>query len=140
MFRYQPSIYYVINEMKATDYCGNLIGPVLTSVVVSYDLDQVSTLPPFANSNEWQTRMGPPTQLYLSDLRTDCPLTYSEPPDNHNVYGDPNYDPGCNPVIEYKTELKDSVAGLVSHELVCIVANAVPVGPGRIAEGTMVES
>jgi hypothetical protein len=113
MIRYEPSIYYVIDEMKATDYCGNLIGPILTSVVVGYDLDQVSTLPPFANENEWQTRMGPPTQLHLSDLRTDCPQAYSVPPDNHNVYGDPNYDPGCNPVIEYRTELKNSVAGLV---------------------------
>lgn len=96
--------------MKATDYCGHPIGPTLTNVVVSYDLDQVSTLPPYAK--EWDTtRMGPPTQLHLSDLKTDCPQSYTVPPNNHNVAGDPNYDLGCNPVLEYNIQLKDSVAG-----------------------------
>ena len=109
MCRTSPLIYYVIDEMKATDYCGNLIGPVVTNYVTSYALDQVSTLPPYAD--EWaQTRMGPATQLYLNDLKTDCPQSYTVPINNHNVVGD-DYDYGCNPVIEYKTELKDSVAG-----------------------------
>jgi hypothetical protein len=96
--------------MKATDYCGNLIGPIVTNFITSYDLDQVSTLPPFANSND-DTRIGGPTQLQLSDLKTDCPQTYSIPVNNHNLVGDEDYDPGCNPVIEYKIELKDAVAG-----------------------------
>jgi hypothetical protein len=96
----------VIDKIWATNYCGQEIGPPQTNFIWSYNLDQVSTLQPFAD--EWATtRMGGPEQLQLSDLHTGCPKVQASdvPENNHNTNKD-----GCNPVLEFNIDLKDAVA------------------------------
>jgi hypothetical protein len=109
-FRYSPSVYYEVNTMEARNYCGQLIGPVVTDFITSYPLSKVSTLQPYADAAA-TTRMGPPQQLKLNDLRSDCPVVAASdvPVNNHNIYNET--DVGCNPVLEYKIDLKNAVAG-----------------------------
>ena len=104
--RTSPSVYYVIDVISATNSCGQLIGPPITNYVHAYDLTDVSTLQPF--ENDWvTTRMGDPQQLELSDLHSGCPIVRASdvPWDNHNTNKD-----GCNPVLEFNIDLKDSIA------------------------------
>ncbi|RAL68181.1 hypothetical protein DID88_008888 [Monilinia fructigena] len=75
-----PSVYFAINTMKATDLCGKQVGPTIKNYAVGYDVTDVYTLQPYANTKV-KTRMGDPKQLQLSDLRTDCPQTTILPED-----------------------------------------------------------
>ncbi|KAF4635416.1 hypothetical protein G7Y89_g2681 [Cudoniella acicularis] len=100
-----PLIYYVINTMIATDYCGNTVGPTFKNYITSYNITDVSTLQPYANAKA-TTRMGNPEQLHLSDLKSNCPQAYTAPAQNHNIWN--TRDPGCNPVLVWRTDLKDA--------------------------------
>ncbi|PQE34065.1 hypothetical protein CJF32_00002895 [Rutstroemia sp. NJR-2017a WRK4] len=104
-----PSVYFAINTMKATGLCGQQVGPTLKNFAVGYDIKDVSTMQPFKNAKA-TTRMGPPQQLELSDLRTDCPKTTILPEDyfdyqgtNHLVQGE---DSQCNPILSWPTDLR----------------------------------
>ncbi|KAM3075651.1 hypothetical protein ACMFMG_007784 [Clarireedia jacksonii] len=104
-----PSVYFAINTMKATGLCGQQVGPTLKNFAVGYDLTDVYTLQPFKNAKA-TTRMGPPQQLQLSDLRTDCPQTTVLPKKyfdyletNHLVEGE---DSQCNPILSWPTDLR----------------------------------
>ncbi|PQE12321.1 hypothetical protein CJF31_00000525 [Rutstroemia sp. NJR-2017a BVV2] len=104
-----PSVYFAINTMKATGLCGQQVGPTLKNFAVGYDITDVSTMQPFKNAKA-TTRMGPPRQLELSDLRTDCPKTTILPEDyfdyqgtNHLVKGE---DSECNPILSWPTDLR----------------------------------
>jgi hypothetical protein len=95
--------------MKATGLCGQQVGPTLKNFAVGYDITDVSTLQPFKNAKA-TTRMGPPQQLELSDLRTDCPETTILPKNyfdyletNHLVEGE---DSKCNPILSWPTDLR----------------------------------
>lgn len=94
--------------MIATDWCGNLVGTTLTDFITSYSITDVSTLQPFLYTTGTQ-RAGTPKQLKLSDLKLDCPVvdvsnqTYEQI--GHSfVKG--KFDPGCNPDLEWPTDLK----------------------------------
>ncbi|ESZ97341.1 hypothetical protein SBOR_2271 [Sclerotinia borealis F-4128] len=104
-----PSVYFAINTMKATDLCGKQVGPTIKNYAVGYDVTDVYTMQPFANTKV-KTRMGDPKQLQLSDLRTDCPQTTILPEDifdyletNHVVLGE---DSRCNPILSWPTDLR----------------------------------
>ncbi|KAB8304448.1 hypothetical protein EYC80_003843 [Monilinia laxa] len=104
-----PSVYFAINTMKATDLCGKQVGPTIKNYAVGYDVTDVYTLQPYANTKV-KTRMGDPKQLRLSDLRTDCPQTTILPEDmfdyletNHVVLGQ---DSQCNPILSWPTDLR----------------------------------
>ena len=86
-----------------------MIGPVVTDFITGYPLSKVSTLQPYADAIV-TTRMGPPQQLKLDDLRPDCPTVAPAdvPVNNHNIYNET--DVGCNPVLEYRIDLKNAVA------------------------------
>jgi len=95
--------------MKATDLCGKQVGPTIKNYAVGYDVTDVYTLQPYANTKV-KTRMGDPKQLQLSDLRTDCPQTTILPEDmfdyletNHVVLGQ---DSQCNPILSWPTDLR----------------------------------
>jgi len=107
---HSPSVYYEVATMEARNYCGQLIGPVVTDFITGYNLNSVSTLQPYADATV-TTRMGPPQQLQLNDLRPDCPMVEAAdvPVNNHNIFNET--DVGCNPVLEYRIDLKDAVAG-----------------------------
>lgn len=101
--RTSPSVYYVMNKVWATDACTQELGPTQSTFIYSANLWNVSTLPPYANSDAL-TREGGPTQLYLNDLRTDCPKV-SVATWNHNTVND-----GCNPILEFTEDLKNHAA------------------------------
>ena len=88
--------------MSAYHFCSPNVkfGPVIYDYITGFDLDQVSTLQPFAD-NIVKTRMGPPQQLHLSDLRDDCPR-YTVTDRQRNLYG---VHDKCNPVLEYDFHL-----------------------------------
>ena len=95
--------------MMATDLCGNQVGPTIKNYAVGYDVTDVYTLQPFANTIA-TTRMGAPKQLQLSDLRMDCPKTTILPDDifdyletNHVVLGK---DSQCNPILSWPVDLR----------------------------------
>jgi hypothetical protein len=104
VFRTSASIYYMVHEFDAFDWCGQSLGPYVTSFVHSYALSEVSTLLPYANANA-TTRMGPPSQLQLSDLRTDCSTWETIPIKNMNTMTD-----GCNAIVEYKEDIITALA------------------------------
>jgi len=97
--------------MRATDLCGQQVGPTLTDVITGYDLTDVYTLQPYKNAAA-TTRMGPPEQLQLSDLRTDCPAVTADPNslDSLNLISYKNIlgtnDTECNPILSWPTRLK----------------------------------
>jgi len=76
---------------------------------MSYALSDVSTYLPYADATAI-TREGVTSvfQLELSDLSSDCPLATPMPTANHNTNKD-----GCNPVLEYRVDLKDAAAKFV---------------------------
>lgn len=91
----------------ATNACRTAIADTQTNLVFAYDLDQVSTYLPYENATV-STRMGggQAYQLELNDLKSDCPLVSSIPNwENHNTNKD-----GCNPVLEFREDLKDAAA------------------------------
>jgi hypothetical protein len=97
--------------MRATDLCGNQVGPTLVDVITGYHITDVSTLQPYKNAAA-TTRMGPAQQLQLSDLRTDCPAVTANPDslDSLNLISHKNIlgtnDTECNPILEWPTGLK----------------------------------
>jgi hypothetical protein len=61
----------LINTLSAYNPCGQL-GPTYTDLVFAFDLTEVFTFQPYADATV-QTREGPPQQLTLADLATNCP-------------------------------------------------------------------
>jgi len=104
VFRTSASIYYMVHEFDAIDWCGQPLGPYVTSFVHSYALSEVSTLLSYANADT-TTRMGPPSQLHLSDLRTDCSTWETIPIKNINTMTN-----GCNAIVEYKEDIITALA------------------------------
>lgn len=96
-----------INTVTGANNCG-LLGPTYADKVISMDLTDVSTLQPYADHTV-TTRMGPPEQLYLSDLTINCKETYSTFStdgayiNTHPVYGMYNR---CHPRFVFPIELK----------------------------------
>ncbi|RDW59122.1 hypothetical protein BP5796_12046 [Coleophoma crateriformis] len=108
------SIYYMVHEFDAIDWCGQFLGPMVTSFVHSYALSEVSTLMPYADENA-TTRIGPPRQLQLSDLRTDCSTWETIPVKNHNTMTD-----GCNAIVEFKEDIITALAKKINGWHTCI--------------------
>lgn len=102
--RTSASIYYMVHQFDAIDWCGQFLGPHVTSFVHSYALTDVSTLMPYADESA-TTRMGPPRQLELSDLRTDCTTWETIPIKNHNTMTN-----GCNAIVEFKEDIITALA------------------------------
>jgi hypothetical protein len=98
--------------MVAVDWChtpqpekwGHVV-----NYVTSYPLDLVTTLQPFANNYGDSnltfnlTRIGPPAQLHLNDLGSNCATVKDIPWRNHIQEKD--HDPQCNPILDWRTDL-----------------------------------
>jgi hypothetical protein len=97
----------MVNTITGDNDCGPL-GPTYSNKVVSMGLTDVSTLQPYADHTV-TTRMGPPQQLTLSDLESNCLNTYGTFStdgafvNTHPVYGNYNR---CHPRFVFPIELK----------------------------------
>jgi hypothetical protein len=83
----------------------------VANYVTSYPITKVTTLQPFGNDytnakgslTRNNTRIGPGRRLHLNDLADDC-ATVKKVPWRNRVQ-EKNYDPGCNPILEWRTDL-----------------------------------
>lgn len=86
--------------MSASNDCGR-IGPVIATTVLPYDLDQISTLIPYANTDAFTltgTQKRPNAPLTLSDL-DNCEGQATKTYDPHFPLPGDNY--RCNPQIYF---------------------------------------
>ncbi|RSM13835.1 hypothetical protein CDV31_005705 [Fusarium ambrosium] len=103
-FSYSPSVYMIVNTLYGWNECGPL-GPSTSRAIFGFDLDQVSTLVPYSNSQDTTTRRET-RQLYLSDLGIDCDGNYNRSHLATQIAPVKDDDTRCNPFLAVPIEAK----------------------------------
>ncbi|RSL51450.1 hypothetical protein CEP54_011410 [Fusarium duplospermum] len=101
---YSPSVYMIVNTLYGWNECGPL-GPSTSRAIFGFDLDQVSTLVPYSNSQDTTTRRET-RQLYLSDLGIDCDGNYNRSHLATQIAPVKDDDTRCNPFLAVPIEAK----------------------------------
>ncbi|KAM6536068.1 hypothetical protein FALCPG4_005589 [Fusarium falciforme] len=101
---YSPSVYMIVNTLYGWNECGPL-GPSTSRAIFGFDLDQVSTLVPYSNSEDTTTRRST-RQLYLSDLGIDCDGNYNRSHLATQIAPVKDDDTRCNPFLAIPIDAK----------------------------------
>ncbi|KAJ4203071.1 hypothetical protein NW759_015270 [Fusarium solani] len=101
---YSPSVYMIVNTLYGWNECGPL-GPSTSRAIFGFDLDQVSTLVPYSNSEDTTTRRST-RQLYLSDLGIDCDGNYNRSHLATQIAPVKDDDTRCNPFLAVPIDAK----------------------------------
>ncbi|RSL72554.1 hypothetical protein CEP53_001054 [Fusarium sp. AF-6] len=101
---YSPSVYMIVNTLYGWNECGPL-GPSTSRAIFGFDLDQVSTLVPYSNSQDTTARRET-RQLYLSDLGIDCDGNYNRSHLATQIAPVKDDDTRCNPFLAVPIEAK----------------------------------
>ncbi|KAI8680823.1 hypothetical protein LRP88_04402 [Fusarium phalaenopsidis] len=101
---YSPSVYMIVNTLYGWNECGPL-GPSTSRAIFGFDLDQVSTLVPYSNSEDTATRRST-RQLYLSDLGIDCDGNYNRSHLATQMAPVKDDDTRCNPFLAVPIDAK----------------------------------
>ncbi|KAJ4178671.1 hypothetical protein NW755_013043 [Fusarium falciforme] len=101
---YSPSVYMIVNTLYGWNECGPL-GPSTSRAIFGFDLDQVSTLVPYSNSEDTTARRST-RQLYLSDLGIDCDGNYNRSHLATQIAPVKDDDTRCNPFLAVPIDAK----------------------------------
>ncbi|KAJ4189949.1 hypothetical protein NW767_011447 [Fusarium falciforme] len=94
----------IVNTLYGWNECGPL-GPSTSRAIFGFDLDQVSTLVPYSNSEDTTTRRST-RQLYLSDLGIDCDGNYNRSHLATQIAPVKDDDTRCNPFLAVPIDAK----------------------------------